>query len=189
MGDRLVKNISPALIVSIIALAALIFCTKLVLGGFLSERESYASLRTQIADIQYKRSQLTLAQTSAQNVDVEVLRIENAFINESDVLNILLPLERAAANAGITGYKVTSAQDIVPTTTVRTSSPLQGTTLRIEGNGTLQNLFSLLQTLQALPYFSRIESFTIQQNSGASLSGLTPLQAIIIVKFYSQPNP
>lgn len=185
MADNLIKKAPPVfLVLSFMLLGGMIFSGNFIVRKFLQERTSYQSLRAQIDDIQQKREQLIVAQSSAQNARVDMATIKQSFVDENDVLGVLVPLERKAAVLGISNYKVTVAQDVSSSSAVKGSAVLQGTTLRLEGEGTLQSLFALVQTLQSLPYFSWIESSQIQQ-AGATPS--SSLQIIIIVKFYSLP--
>ncbi len=194
MPDTKTKRIPIYLyLVTIFLLGGIVFAGKTVIGALARERTAYNELRMQIDDIQHKREELALAQAAAKSIDSDIATIKNAFVDQSDILKALVPLEQEAAAAGIVGYKVTVAQDIssaVATPKSSESDP-NGTTLRIEGGGTLENIFAFIRTLQGLPYFFRVETLQIEQTGLTAPSGSpsgTPLQILMIIKFYSLPE-
>lgn len=166
-----------------------------VLGkGLKNAREELGVVQKRINEIVKKREQFEWASSEYKNAQGDLSRVRAAFIDDSNLLSVLMSLENEARRT-VNNYEVRVEREVSSKQTSQkgaapSSGALPGMIFTMELRGTAAGIYDFISAVQGIPYFIQWQRVSIQRQikGGEGDGAPLPLKAILALKVYA-PSP
>lgn len=161
--------------------------------GLRNARVELGVVQKRINEIVKKREQFEWAYSEYKNSQGDLSRVRAAFIDDSNLLSVLMLLENEARRT-VNSYEVRVERELASKQTSQkgaapSSGALPGMIFTMELKGTATGIYDFIVAVQGIPYFIQWQRISIQQVSGGGVDGAPiPLKAILALKVYA-PSP